>query len=438
MLIREYLKITEKTDQLEPRTPTHPNFKLMPILGLAGEIGSLLTELKKEVREPQRRADLGTKRLEEELGDIIWYATTIARRARLEFERDVLFANLVRIQNDRTKYLPFAESANDSIDSLRDVVATDGERSVETFDAYQKSAAKSATLGRDDAALIPYLARIWRNSGELLELVDATKFDFSDADRQEIAEALGDVMWYAAGFATLYGLSLSAIAMSNAEKAQSMFMPEAERTPSPLYDGRYRPLEQFPRKFNVDFVSMDDETAVMLISGVRIGDPLKDNAYQREAGFDGMIDGYRFHDCVHLAFVSVLGWSPVVRNLMKRKRKSDKRVDDAEDGARAQIVEEMIVKLTHSYAVGVDPIQLLKGRRHVSMDLLKQIELIAEGLEVRANKLWEWEKAILDGYQIFADLRCHRGGRIAVDLRKRSVAFTALRECEGERFPEPE
>jgi hypothetical protein len=98
-----------------------------------------------------------------------------------------------------------------------------------------------------------------------------------------------------------------------------MFAPGA---PTHLHDDGDKPLERFPRKFNVDFVSIDDETAVMLVNGLRIGDPLKDNADPAAGDKDGAIDGYRFHDCVHLAFVAVLGWSPVVRGLMKRKRKS--------------------------------------------------------------------------------------------------------------------
>ena len=73
MLVQEYMRIAEMTDQLEPKVPSDFDFKVMPILGLAGEIGSLLAELKKRVREPNRRADVGSKLIEEELGDITWY-----------------------------------------------------------------------------------------------------------------------------------------------------------------------------------------------------------------------------------------------------------------------------------------------------------------------------------------------------------------------------
>jgi hypothetical protein len=126
-----------------------------------------------------------------------------------------------------------------------------------------------------------------------------------------------------------------------------------------------------------------------------------------------------------------------MRGLMKRKRKSNKAIDDAEDGARAQIVDEMIVKLTHSYAVSVDRGRLLEGRVRVGMDLLKQIESLADGLEVRKNRLWEWEKAILLGYETFGKLRRHGRGRVRIDLTNRSLLFSELHDGEGEQFPAP-
>jgi len=241
-------------------------------------------------------------------------------------------------------------------------------------------------------------------------------------------------MWYVAGFATLFGESLGSIVLFNADKVQSMFAPGR---PSPLHDEKDKLLEQFPRRFNVDFVSIDNDTAVMLVNGMQLGDPLRDNADRSEQERHGVIDGYRFHDCVHLAFAAVLGWSPVLRGLMKRKRKSNKAVDDAQDGARAQIVEEMVVKLAHSYAIGVDARTLLHGRKHVTMDLLKLIQVLTGQLEVKTNKLWEWEKAILDGYRIFDQLRRSGRGRIRVDLTNRSVSFSKLIGHKAEGFAGP-
>ena len=40
---------------------------------------------------------------------------------------------------------------------------------------------------------------------------------------------------------------------------------------------------------------------------------LTDNAHVK--------DGYGYHDVIHLAFAAVLGWSPLVRRMLKAKRK---------------------------------------------------------------------------------------------------------------------
>ena len=189
-------------------------------------------------------------------------------------------------------------------------------------------------------------------------------------------------------------------------------------------------LKQFLRKFNVDFVEIDSSTAVMLINGVRIGDRLTDNAYTTDGDDRKLIDGYRFHDSIHLAFAANLGWSPVIRKLMMRKRKSDPLIDEVEGGARAQIVEEMIVKIAHSHAVGYHRDKLLDDNKHVNLNLLKDIVILAEGLEVAGGrkgaapcKYWEWEKAFLEGFKVYNSLRRHKRGRIAVDLKCRTVVF---------------
>ena len=248
-------------------------------------------------------------------------------------------------------------------------------------------------------------------------------------------------MWYVAGFASVYDLNLDNIARENVTKIISAFPAEEQRIPTPLYDNGNNELEKFPRKFNVDFVQSSLSTAVMLVNGVRVGDPLTDNAYTADNGDRQVIDGYRFHDSIHLAFVAVLGWSPVVRKLMMCKRKSDPRIDEVEDGARAGIVEEMIVKIAHSHAIGVDRNKLFDETMRVNLNLLKDIVVLAEGLEVAGGregypqcKYWEWEKAILQGFRIYNKLRRKRRGRVTVDLEQRCVRFTQLAEGRGTRM----
>lgn len=371
MKVSDYLEIAEKTDNLEPLEPDNTNYKIAPIWGLAGEIGELLTELKKMVREPDRIDRESKKRIKEELGDILWYTATIARRAGLNFQSDVLFANLQRVAENPGLYLPLVDDDDAPGKELQEAIKKDGERTVETFKSYQDHAAKSAMFDKRDEAIVVYLGRIWKNSGELLEELELDTPDFSKEERQIVSQTLGDVLWYVAGFATLYDLNLNDIAEENSKKAWSKFAPGGERVPTSPYDIDFPPREQFPRQFDVIFAPApsNDEQAVMLINGFRIGNPLRDNAYQpvsddESSGMDASgqelnrvpeIEGYRFHDAIHFAFVAILGWSPVMRGLMRFKRKKRKEIDDAEDGARAQIVEEMIVKLAHSYLERLAP-----------------------------------------------------------------------------------
>ena len=80
--------------------------------------------------------------------------------------------------------------------------------------------------------------------------------------------------------------------------------------------------------------------------------------------------------------------------------------------------------------MGHDKHKLLDGRNHVNLNLLKQIAVLAEGLEVAGSrhghsacKYWEWQEAILSGFKVYNDLRRNRGGYVQVNLETRSVTF---------------
>jgi hypothetical protein len=97
-------------------------------------------------------------------------------------------------------------------------------------------------------------------------------------------------------------------------------------------------------------------------NGVLIGDRLSDNVAHA--------DDYRFHDVFHYAYAAVLGWSPVTRALFRLRRKSDPAIDEAQDGARAVLIEEGASDLSN-YAssmateveVAAGSLQLTNGRR---------------------------------------------------------------------------
>ncbi|MDA2927897.1 hypothetical protein MYX78_11835 [Acidobacteria bacterium AH-259-G07] len=141
-----------------------------------------------------------------------------------------------------------------------------------------------------------------------------------------------------------------------------------------------------------------------------VGDPLTDNARED--------DGYRFHDVFHLSYAAILGWSPIIRTLLKVKRKSEPTTDEVEDGARAKIIEEMISTLVYTYARQHN---YLDGIPRLDYHLLKTIQALVADREVRVRSLADWEQAILTGYEVWRKVRDRHGGTVRVDLFQRRL-----------------
>ncbi len=292
-----------------------------------------------------------------------------------------------------------------------------------TFEDYQTLAFLTART--EGLALLQVcLAILWQHSAELmrhtLPAVEL-KINKAIADRK-VNDILGDIAWHVSALASLYKLRLSDIAEENQRKASQRW---DEGAATPLHDEKFL-REQFPRRFEIEIVTVANGRVRMYYNGRRLGDELTDNADQD--------DGYRFHDIMHLANVAFLGWSPVLRGLMKLKRKSDPKVDENQDGARATIVEEAIVKAIHSHGehlyklagneIGDRPRRLFSDRSFITFQFLKFIQNLARGLEVQDNKLWEWEKAIIYGHEIYYLLQCEGQGTVTVDLHQRSISFS--------------
>src|SRR5260370_42290284 len=75
--MNSYQRVTRQTDRMGDGGLD------LPVLGLFGEVGSLLSALKKKRREKAAYADYDATILEE-LGDVLWYFTNIASRAGLD------------------------------------------------------------------------------------------------------------------------------------------------------------------------------------------------------------------------------------------------------------------------------------------------------------------------------------------------------------------
>ena len=333
----------------------HPDHVALLAAGLLGETGSILAELKKIKRETDAYP-FYRDRLMEEVGDLLWY-----------FARFVTVLAPSEVQElDKLAGRPPRPSENDAMSAAFTLAAA--------------AAGLLTTLEEktDNSVVASEFGTIWR---ALLRVSSEMRIDLRKA------------------------------AQKNLEKTQSRW--PASRKPVPLFDDNCPVEEQLPRTLDVEFRQIErggKQVVLLRCNGLNLGDRLTDNIDEP--------DFYRFHDIFHLAHAVYLGWSPVARVLLNCKRKSDPRVDENQDGARARIIEEAVSAIVFSRA---KEIRFYEDIDHVDYDLLKTISEFVRGFEVEKIPLWQWDEAIRNGYRVFRALRDNRGGTVTVDLINRHL-----------------
>ena len=259
-------------------------------------------------------------------------------------------------------------------------------------------------------------------AGEVGELLGEHKKWLRDGESyrlfpERVKDELGDVLWYLSNIATKHGLTLEDVADYNLSKTGRRWQPVGtDRATRKLFDEDFPPSERLPRQMEIS-IEEKSGMAVTTIDGAKYGDPLTDNRYED--------DGYRFHDICHLSYASILGWSPTMRALMRRKRKSDPKVDEVEDGGRAIVIEEGISAMVFSYA---ERRNFLEGAEGVDYDLLRTIKDMTSHLEVSARTEGEWERAIITGFDIWRQVKAKGKEQIHADLERRSIELVGQRE----------
>lgn len=288
------------------------------------------------------------------------------------------------------------------------------------FNKYQEQAERTIQKSSSDdrlSSIVPFLGII----GEIGSVLTQLKIKLRDGDsykvyKKKLSEELGDVLWYLSTIATQNSLTLEEIASQNLDKIKDRFLVD-ETTEYKDFDLDYPDNEKFPDEFEIQFISYveDGINKLKIIDkrdGEMIGDPLTDNTYEE--------DGYRYHDIFHYGYLAIMGWSPVIRKLIKLKRKSDSEVDMNEDGARSQITEELISLFIYHHAVDLD---LLKYSKSVDSGIIKQVQNLVKNTEVKECSGMQWEKAILNSYEIFNELRENQGGRVLVSKKNRKLIY---------------
>ena len=378
----EYQAFTSTTDKSERSGIARVGFLL---LGLFGEVGSVLSELKKKQRDKDSYVAYRDAVIEE-LGDSLWYFSSLCRCTGLQLST---IAQRITAKLDDWDY-----AGKSNATTFRHLQADKGEfagpLSNELFErrllvlaAKVGMLVESFVLGRFDANRDAL-------SAELVEVFRAIVVASDDAD-----------------------VSLEEAALGNIVKTRSRW--PTQRDWGPLYDAEFDPDEQLPRR--IEMVLKEKtvggrQYVTQQCRGIFIGDRLTDNRVER--------DDYRFHDVFHLAYAAILGWSPVQRSLFKVKRKSDPEIDETQDGARAILIEEGLATWIFNHGV-----QNHYFRSIDSLDypLLKAVQALVKGYEVESRPLWQWELAILEGFRVFRLVQEHRGGTVVADLNERSITF---------------
>ena len=68
----------------------------------------------------------------------------------------------------------------------------------------------------------------------------------------------------------------------------------------------------------------------------------------------------------------------------------------------------------------------LKDQDSVAFDLLKTVQQFVQGYEVEACPLKLWERAILQGYAVFRQVRDNNGGIVIGDRDARTIIYQPL------------
>lgn len=365
LLLSDYVVQIADTDVLDPSD-------IGPILqGLYGEVGGIMSTAKKHIRE--KSAYPGFKRAaEEEFGDTLWYLAALCRRLSVSLDES------------------FAEAA--SGECFRTVgAASDMVEGTYAHDAIPISVDSVDTtlfkLGRSAAALLgstPDRSKITAFASDYLDALHAAKLAFSD------------------------------VARSNLQKARGAFLdPQPEDLID--FDVGFGIEEQLPRIFKIRVNQRDSGRSYLQWNGVFIGDPLTDNIADP--------DGYRFHDVFHFAYAAILHWSPVIRALIKHKRKSRPEYDETQDSGCVIVVEEGLTAWIFTRA---KELNFFEGQERISLGMLKTIGEFVTGYEVSKCPLKLWERAILEGYAVFRQLRAAQGGWIVGDRSLRTIRYVPL------------
>lgn len=381
----EYQRYVVRTNRTGLKSDAANDFMMM---GLFGETGSLLSEVKKKQRD--KRAYFAYKQSAvEELGDVLWYFANLAKQYSVRLPEIALLALEGRSWGFKG--------------------TTDRPR---TFLALQQE-------GREFGEPVggrKVEQRLLRLAGKVGQLIDRARRPAST--RETIMPLMVEVFKSLIAAADIAHISLNDAAISGLAKSLDRY-PIIKDWGMP-FDSEFDLDEQLPRRMEITFrektTAKGTPYVIQQWKGINIGDRLTDNAI--------IADDYRYHDVFHLSYIAYLGWSPVMRALLRLKRKSDPAIDEQQDGARAVIAEEGISNWIFAHGLRHDAFE---GVTLLEYGLLKTIRQMVKGYEVDVRPLWMWEEAIVRGFEVFRQLRKNKGGVVIVDGNRHRLSYRPLK-----------
>lgn len=117
LTLRQYQTDATATDQVPLTDETNQEALMVPLLGLAGETGSLLSEFKKYLRQGDIYKPF-EQQVTEELGDILWYVSNIASKMGLDMD-EIARLNLAKLDDRYSREADLKEGQQSLFDSHR-------------------------------------------------------------------------------------------------------------------------------------------------------------------------------------------------------------------------------------------------------------------------------------------------------------------------------
>lgn len=385
LMLDEYQRFAAKLNRTGLKDRAALDFLMT---GLFGETGSLLSEVKKKQRDKRAYFSYRASAIEE-LGDVLWYFANVARLVPIKLSEIAVRAThgggwgFKGTQHRPRTFVALQEAGRAFGEPL-------GGRQVER---------RLLVLASKVGALV----EVGRHPG---------------ADLETIRHALAEVLRELIAAADIAHISLNEAAVASLVKSLDRY--PAVRDWGEPFDQDFDADEQLPRRMEITFREKQTPKGVPYViqqwNGINVGDRLTDNAQ--------IPDDYRYHDVFHLSYVALLGWSPVMRALLRLKRKSRPEIDEQQDGARAVIAEEGISNWIFAHGLRH---HAFEGVTRLDYGVLKTIRQMVRGYEVESRPLWMWEEAIIRGFEVFRELRKNKGGIVVADMTRHRLTYRPLK-----------